>query len=134
MQHGKSTSLSIGANDISVYVTSVTFEQDNDIHDITTFGATNHRYLAGLIDGKLTVNGFWDKTATVGSYTVIHPLVGDSDGAAFIYGPEGTASGKVKQSGTIILESYSESAPVADMVTFTASFRIDGAVTTGTFS
>jgi hypothetical protein len=133
MQHGKSTSFQIAAHEIGPYTTSVTFEADNDIHDITAFGATNHRYLAGLIDGKITVNGFWDKTAVVGSYTVIYALVGSSAGAAFIYGPEGSTTGKVKQSGTVILESYSESAPVADMVTFTATFRIDGPVTTGTF-
>lgn len=133
MQHGKSTSFQISAHEIGPYVTAVTFEADNDIHDITTFGATNHRYLAGLIDGKVTISGFWDKTAVVGSYTTIYALVGVAAGAACIYGPEGSTTGKVKQSFTAVLESYAESAPVADMVTFKADFRIDGAVTSSTF-
>lgn len=134
MQHGKNASISLGANDISPYCSGITFERDNDTHDITTYGNTAHKYLAGLVDGKMTVTGFWDKTATVGSDTVISPLVGDSDGVAFIYGPEGTTTGNVKYSGTVILESYSQSAPVAEMVTFTAQFKLSGTVTVGTFS
>lgn len=131
---GKSAHLEVASNDVSPYVMSVTFEQDNDVLDITCYGATGHAFLASLTDGKVTIEGLWDKTATVGSHTVFQALVGDSNGDAFIWGPEGSASGSVKHSFTGILESYSESAPVADLVKFTASVKISGAVTTGTFA
>lgn len=131
--HGRLAQITLNALDISTNTNSITFERDNDTHDTTTFGATSHTYIAGLIDGKMTLAGFWDKTASTGSQKVFTALVGDSDGAAFVYGPEGSTTGNVKYSGTIILESYTESAPVADVITFTASLKISGAVTVGTY-
>lgn len=131
---GKASNITIATNDISPYVNSVTFKQSNDVEDITTFGSSAHKYAAALADGEMTIAGLWDKTATVGSYTVIQPLVGDSDGAAFVWCPEGATSGNVQYSGTIILQDYTESAPVADLVSFTATFKISGTVTVGTVS
>lgn len=127
--HGRNAQITIGTNDFSPYASSITLEAGNDVHDITTYGNTAHRYLAGLTDGKLTVGGFWNVTATVGSEVVIWPLIGDSDGAAFVYGPNGSTTGNVKYTGTLILDNYTVSSPVADMVTFQAQFKIDGAVT-----
>lgn len=130
---GKSASISIATHDFSPYVTSVTFEQDQDVLDATTYGNTAHVYGASLTSGKFTIQGLWDTTATVGSQAVLQALIGDSDGAAFIWGPIGTTTGNVKYSGTIIAESYTESAPVADLVTFSFTGRTSGAVTVGTF-
>lgn len=126
-------SFQLTANEIGPYLDTITFTRNNDVVDVTTFGNTGHKYTATLTDGGISIAGVWDKTATVGSYTVLVALVGDLDGAAFIYGPEGSTSGKIKYSGTAILESYAESAPVADIVRVTASFKISGAVTVGTF-
>lgn len=131
---GKGSHFAIADNDISPYLTSVSVERDNDVLDITCFGASGHKYAAALTDGKITIQGLWDKTATVGSQTVLSALVGDSDGATFEWGPEGSASGSVKYTGTLILESYTESAEVAGLVLVNAQARITGAVTTGTFS
>lgn len=131
--HGRLTQFTYNANDMSYAVNSVTFERDNDTHDITCFGATGHAYLAGLTDGKITVQGMWDKTATVSPQVNFSAAISDADGAAFVYGPEGPASGKVKYTGTAILESFTESSPVADMCTFTASLKITGAVTATTY-
>lgn len=131
--HGHNAQFTYNAHDVSPYVTSVTFERDNDIHDTTCYGSASHTFLAGLVNGKVNVTGLWDKTATVGSQVVFNAGVGDADGAAFIWGPEGSTTGNVKYSGTAVLESYTESAPVADLVTFTASLRISGSVTTGVY-
>lgn len=126
-------SFQVVTNEIGPYCDSITFTRQNDTPDVTTFGNTGHKYTATLTDGSIALAGVWDKTATVGSYTVLSVLVGDLDGAAFIYGPEGSATGKVKYSGTMILESYAESAAVADVVRFTATAKISGAVTIGAF-
>ena len=131
---GKGAHFEVATNDISPYCSNISVKRSNDTPDTTTFGATGHTYLATLTDGDITISGLWDKTATVGSQTVFSALVGDSDGAAFIWGPEGNASGKVKYSGTLILSDYTESAEVAGLVLFSVSAKISGAVTTGTFS
>lgn len=127
--HGKTAQVTINAKDISPYVTSVTFERGNDTHDTTTFGSTSHSYIAGLIDGKMSVSGLWDKTALVGSEVVFNSMVGTAAGFPFVYGPEGSTAGNVKYTGTVVLDNYSESTPVADLVTFTAALKISGAVT-----
>jgi hypothetical protein len=131
--HGKNVQLTVGTNDISPYLTNVATERDNDVHDTTTYGASGHTFITGLTNGKITVTGLWDKTATVGSYTVFHAMLGSTSHSAFIYGPAGSTTGNVKISGNCWLVSYAESAPVADLVTFTAVLQIDGAVTDGTY-
>ncbi len=139
--HGKDSYFSIEDSaastlrNISPYVTSVDFNQENDTHDTTTYGAEGHTFLVGLTNGTIVVNGLWDKTASTGSNTVIQSLVGlDAVTVGFEYGPEGNTGTNVKYSGECVLESYSQSAPVADLVSFTATFRISGSVTQGTFS
>lgn len=131
--HGRSVQFTYGTNDVSPYLTSVQFEQDNDTHDTTTFGSTGHTFIAGLTNGKITIQGLWDKTALVGSKTVFQAKVGTSAATAFVYGPEGTTTGNVKYSGNAVLESYVESAPVADLVTVNVVLQISGAVTAGVY-
>lgn len=137
--HGKSVDFAItdsGATsrNISTYVTSVaSVERSNDTHDTTTMGNTGHTFIAGLTNGKIVVNVLWDKTALTGTYTVFKGLLGKKDPVAFIYGPEGSTAGNVKITGTVVVESYVESAPVADLVTAVATLQISGAVTDGTY-
>lgn len=139
--HGKDTYFAVEDSaastlrDISIYLTSVALNQSNDTHDDTTFGATGHTFVAGLTNGKITLNGLWDKTASTGSNTVLQSLLGlGTTTVGFEYGPEGNTTGNVKYSGECVLESYDQSAPVADLVSFTAVLQISGAVTDGTFA
>lgn len=139
--HGKDTyfgvedSAATTVRNVSPSCNSVGFARQNDTHDNTTFGATGHTFIAGLTNGKITLNGLWDKTADVGSQTVFNSLLGQgTTTVGWEYGPEGNSSGKVKYSGECVLESYEESAPVADLVSFTAVLQISGGVTTGTFA
>lgn len=131
--HGHNAQLLIATHDISPYCTTISTERMNDVHDTSTFGVTGHTFRSGLTNGKITVNGLWDKTATVGSYIVFKALIGEGISAAFTYGPEGSTTGNVKVTGTCVLESYTESAPVADLVSFTATLQITGAVTDGVY-
>lgn len=119
---------------ISPYVNSVEFSQANDNHDDTTFGAEGHTFRNGLTNGTITVQGLWDDTASTGSHTVIQSLVGIEVSVGFEFGPEGNATGAVKLSGECVLSDYSQSAPVADLVSFSATFQISGGVTAGTFA
>lgn len=119
---------------ISPYITSVNFNQGNDQHDNTTQGAQGHTAQNGLTNGSIVVNGLYDKTAVTGSDTVLQSLIGIEATVGFEFGPEGNANGMTKKSGECNLETYALSAPVADLVAFTANFNISGSVTVGTFS
>ncbi len=126
-------SFTVATKDISIYCDSVTFERSNDVLDTTTFGSVAHTFVTGLTNGTITVAGLWDKTASTGSYTVLAPLVGTLTSSAFVWGPEGTTAGKVKYTGSCVLDTYTESDPVADLIKFTAKFQITGAVTAGVY-
>lgn len=138
--HGKDSYFSVEDSaattlrNISPYVNSVEVAQENELADTTCLGAEGRTWKQGLTNGTISLTGLWDDTATVGSATVLQSLVGLEVSTGFEYGPEGNTAGSYKLSGESVLESYTESAPVGDMVSFAATLRITGSVTVGTFS
>lgn len=120
--------------DISIYVDSVDATNDIDMLDITTLGAEARAFDSGLTNCTYTISGIWDDTASTGSRTVLRSLVGLETSVGFEYGPEGGSGGTVKESGECYVASYAESAPVGEMVRFTATIQVTGAVTIGTFT
>jgi hypothetical protein len=127
--HGKSAVVTIATNDISPYTNSVELKRAGDSHDITCFGATGHAYQGGLTDGTLSLKGVYDSgTAATIPRKAFQGNLGAS--LAFVYEAAGAGSGNPKVAGSGILTAYEESAPVADMVTWSAELQITGAVTT----
>lgn len=118
---------------LSVYLDNIDFNRGQETHDDTTFGKTGRTYRGGLTTGSISISGMYDTTAVTGPDVVLKSLVGRSDTVTFEYGPEGNGTGKVKETGECVLESYNKSTPVGDLVKFTAEFTISGAVTSGTF-
>lgn len=121
---------------ISPYVKTIDSNQSRDANDTTTKGATGKTYRGGLTDGEVRLTGLWDDTASVGSRTVLAAIKATATAAISTVevGMEGNASGDVKESFAAVLTQYDESSPVDDMVAFTATLKISGAVTVGTFS
>lgn len=137
--HGQNGHLSIDdasgtLRNISPYLDSIDPSWSQDVHDDTTFGNTAHTKRGGLTDGSITISGLYDRTADVGVDIVLRGLIGVAVPGDFEYGPEGTTAGKPKESGKFVLESYSPSVPVADLIRFTATLQVSGAVTVGTYS
>jgi uncharacterized protein (UPF0333 family) len=52
---------------------------------------------------------------------------------AFIFGPAGNTTGNVKYSGTAILDKLNITAPVKNVIRFSAHLKPSGAITVGTF-
>lgn len=129
--HGKGTSVSIDGDNISIYGSSVKFSRMADTHDVTTFGKTSKVYFAGLKDGTATVEGIYDNTAVTGPGALLRPLVG---GAAvpFVYRPEGAGTGKPNALVQALVTKYDETAPVADMVTWSAELQFSDSITDST--
>lgn len=116
--------------DISAYVDSVGgISNTTDMLETTTFGATSKTFIGGLRNGDtITVSGKWDSTLN----TQMTALLGLSTSSTFEYSPAGTAASTPKVSGECFVTSYEVSSSVADLVTWTASLQISGAVTWGT--
>lgn len=121
---------------ISPYCKTIDVSQSRDANDVTTKGATGKTYRGGLTDGDVKISGLWDDTASVGTRTVFAVIKANGTGAisSIEWGPEGNTSGDVKETFAGVLTQYDESSPVDDMVAFTATIKISGAITVGTFS
>lgn len=128
--HGKGSVSTLGGSDLSVYSNQVEWKRTADSHDVTTFGKNSHVKQGGLLDGTATISGIYDNTATVGPRPVINPKVGTV--VTMIWRPEGTGSGKPQESVSVLVTGYSESSPVADMVTWTCDVEHSDDVTSTT--
>ena len=136
--HGKDSSFKLEDSagttlrDLSANLTNIGWSRKNETHQTTAFGAEGHTYIAGLTDGKITITGWTDYTATTGTMTVVDSLVGlDAITVGFEYGPHGTTTGFAKYTGECVLESVDVSDPVADLVSLVAVLPITGDVVKG---
>lgn len=120
--HGKNVKVTIDGDDISAFTKNVEFSREADTHDTTTFGKNSKTYASGLKDGTAKLEGVYDNTASTGPGAVLKPLLG---GAAveFVYQPEGVGAGRAQSQVDVIVNSYEESAPVDDMITWTAELQ-----------
>lgn len=116
--------------DISAYVDSVSgIANTTDMAETTTFGSTSKTFQGTLRNGdSISVSGKWDATLN----TQITALLGLAASSSFEYSPAGTTSSLPKVSGECFVSSYEVSSAVADLVTFSLSLQITGAVTWGT--
>ncbi len=139
--HGKDTVILVGpssgpAVDISEHCDTSELEQTADTHDRTGYrppGKRSKKYGGGLLDAKLTMGGTYDSSETTGPRAVLKPLIGRD--LTWTRRPEGTGTGLPQDTGNGILNSYKETAPVADYISWTAEIQcsddIDGAPQAG---
>ena len=126
--HGKGVVISLGGDDLSAFGTSCEYELKADAHDVTTFGQDTKVFSGGLKESTMKIEGNYDSTASTGPRAVIEPLVGEV--SEMIYSPEGSGSSKPTRTWDALCTSYVETAPVADMIKFTAQFQGSGSVNT----
>jgi len=123
--HGKSTFISLNGSDLSVYCNTSSFERKADKHDTTTYGKDNHVYSGGLGDGAASMGGVYDNTSA-GPHDTIGPLIGTV--VELIRRVEGTGSGLPQDTVDVLIESYVETSPVADMVAWACTIQPSDAV------
>lgn len=114
--------------DDSNYFRRITPRLQAPRRDTTTFGNTYRKGIAGFKTVGYDVEGVWDSSV----HAIMMGIWGGT-AAPFIVGPAGTATGKAKDSGSWFCTDYSYPANVDEEVTFTATFEIDGPLTSGTF-
>lgn len=138
--HGKDSYISIEDSAgttlriLTTYVTDWTLSWEQDEAQTTTKGQTAETYLQGHTRATLELTGRYDSTVTTGPDVVLFSLLGDTGTDTFEAGPEGGTTGKVKYTGECFLTGYEIGSPLAGIVGFTASFRVTGVITRGTFA
>jgi hypothetical protein len=126
--HSKTTVITVDGDDISAFTTSSELARKADTHDVTTYGKNSHVYSGGLLDGTAKIEGIYDNTAGTGPRAILEPLIGTT--VELIRKPEGTGSGKPQDAVDVVVQGYTESAPVADMVKWSVDLQCTDDVTT----
>jgi hypothetical protein len=124
--HGKDTYFSLGGSDLSTFTNTSTFTRAADVHDSTTYGKDDHTFEGGLGVSSMSAGGMYDNTASTGPRAVIEPMVGTK--VAMVRRPDGTGSGKAQDAVDVVVTSYVETNPVADMVTWSVELQGSDAV------
>lgn len=125
-KHGKDTVVKLNAKDLSAYTNTSNFEKNSGSHDVTCYGKGAHVFNGGLLGGTGSMGGVYDNTAVSGPRAAIEPLVGTN--VTFIRQPEGTGSGKPQDSVNVLVTKYTETNPVADMVTWQCDMQFSDVI------
>jgi len=126
-QHGRHTILTIDGDDISTHTNTSEIEETADSHDTTGYGASGHAKAGGLKDGKFSCGGVYEVLATVTSpVAVIPPLIGTV--VVVTRKLEGTGTGKPLETVSVLITKYVDTAPVADMVTWSCEGEVSGTI------
>lgn len=136
--HGKSSAFlvkdSAGTErTLSTYVDSVSPNIQRALAEVTAFGDGGTKSIPGLQNGQFSISGHWDPTATTGPHVVLSGLLTATATSTWKYGPAGSTASSARLTGECWLSSYQITSSVADKVSFTAEFQIDGTVTFDTF-
>lgn len=120
-QHGRFTVVTLNGSDLTVFSTTSNREKSADSHDVTVYGKNSHVFKGGLLNGVSSISGIYDNSITVGPRAIIDPIVGQN--VTYIRYPEGLGSGKPKDTVNVLVGKYVETAPVADMVTWSLDLQ-----------
>lgn len=123
--HGKDGVVLLNGVDLSAFSNNIEWGKSADSHDVTTFGKSSHVKQGGLFDGSVTLQGVYDDGIT-SPESIIEPLVRSV--VALIYRPEGTGAGKPQRTQNVLVQEYTETVPVADMVTWQLTMETSGDV------
>lgn len=132
--HGKDAVFTFDSVNLSAYITDVSIDRSAEMAETTTMGAEAKTYISGLTDATISVTGRYDSTTSTGPDENFNTWLGEEAASSFEFGPEGSTNGKVKYSGSAFVTAYNVSAPVGDVVAFTAELQVTGAITRGTYS
>lgn len=124
--HGKSTTVLVNSTNLTGYLTATDLSVDVDTSDITTYGSGWKSGLTGLLDATVGFQGIYDPTLTQ-----VLASVG-VDGSILTYSPgSGSAIGDMARLLYVTGTTYSESSPVADVVTFAWDVHSESSVGLG---
>lgn len=134
--HGKNAVFSLDnaggtLQNLSAYADNVSgLPGSNGLSPVTVFGNGGEKSIPGLENITFSASGSFDPAliATLGS------LRGADATATFEYGPAGSGTGMPKFSGECWLTEFAVDATVADKVTWSATFQVDGVVTVGAYA
>lgn len=118
--------------DLTTYINNVDFPRDADLLETTTLGATSRTYIAGFLNATVELQGYWDGAATAIDEHLA-AILAHANTQTFEYGPEGSASGKVRYTGECRCVKYQNATSVDGVANWSGSLQVTGAITRNTW-
>ena len=132
-QHGRSSDFALDNSggtpvDLSAYTDDVSFDRDVATAETTTFQTASgaRTFITGLQDASFTASGKFDVVVDAQMESL---LQAGPRTFTIIYGAATVGAQNPSLSGECILTSYSISDSADDVITWSASFQVTGAVT-----
>ncbi len=120
--------------DISTHITNIDgIPGERELNEVTGLGDAGRKWIPGLENVTITLEGVYDTTASTGPDVVLGPLRTNASATAWDYGPEGKSSTETKYSGNCYVRRYEIISRVGDQVIWRAELQVDGVVTRGTY-
>lgn len=130
--HSKDSRLLLDDVHFSVYLRNWEHSTERETADTTVHTDDGHRFILGLDNGSLSLGGLVDNNADSGGQDeILDSALGASAGSLVTAAPAGLAVGNRIISIEARESAYSISAPVAEAVGFTASWRSEGQIDVG---
>lgn len=126
--HGRLAAFTINSVALSAFCDNLDISVDVDTAETTTFGSLWKTHLPGLVGATIDIGGNFDPTTTTGPASAIYAIIAAGAAVTFVAEPGGTASNQ-QRGGSCIVTNYKETAGVGDVVKFTMSAVVTGAVT-----
>lgn len=124
--------VSIGGVDLSSHITKVTLSTSRAEIDVTTFGNSAKRRVAGLQDNSVSIDFNQDFSASAVEAT-LYPLLGST--VAVVVKPNGTTTGTANPAysfNALAVEWTPLDAQVGELATASISWPIDGTIAKAT--
>jgi hypothetical protein len=103
------------------------------LSETTAFGDQGQRNIPGLAVNQFSIAGHADFASATAIGQLLNGLRTTTATSSFEYGPEGSATGKVRYYGECWMTDFEVGANVNDKVSISASFQVDGVVTPSTY-
>ena len=124
--------INIAGQDFSDSIAAVTLDISREQLEVTSFGNTARRYIAGLQDASVTFSFHQDFAAGSVDSTLFTNLGGT---VAVVIKPTGgsvTSSNPSYAFNALVVQTTPFSSNVGDLATMDVTFPVDGAITRGT--
>ena len=90
--HGKSATIFANGFNLSTFLNSVTVTGTADSAETSTFGTTSKSYIPGLLDGTMSLAGFYDG-ATNADIDILNNALGNATASIVTHFPQGDTFG-----------------------------------------
>lgn len=119
---------------LSQYINSVTgIPGVRELMDVSALGDSGRRWISGLEQATIVLEGHFDTTTTTGPDAVLGVLRTNTTVSAWNYGPNGLAVGQIRYSGSGLIRNYVADARLGEVVVWRCEIENDGVVTRGTY-